>query len=112
MVNMLNNGDYIVRGGGIARAKGCEAAFHNALYRLQCRRGSFPFLRNLGSRLWQLGRERPADRQAAAREFCAEALQGSGVSARNVCVRDEGRFLTVELELVRGDKYSHVEVNV
>ena len=46
-----------------------------ALFRLTCRRGSFPFLPELGSRLQELGREKPSAREAAAKIFCASALR-------------------------------------
>lgn len=112
MVNKLNSGDYVAVGSSIARAQGQEAAFCNALFRLQCRRGSFPFLPDLGSRLWMLGRERPADRAVLARQYCAEALSGSGVRAENVCVREQGGALLVETELRQGEDTVSVEVSV
>lgn len=112
MVNKLTDGDYTVRGTGIVRLRGSAACFENALFRLRCRRGSFPFLPELGSRLWQLGAVRPADRQAAARQYCAQALQGTGVRADNVTVSEEGQALAVSLELCLGSDSVAAEVRI
>ena len=112
MAIKLEKGDYALRGNTCIPLRGREAACGDALFRLQCRRGSFPFLPNLGSRLWRLGMERPADRAALARQFCAEALAGCAVQARDVAVREQGHALTVELTLALGDEGVHVEVGL
>lgn len=112
MVNKLVNGDYVAQGGGIARMRGTDAAFANAVFRLQCRRGSFPFLPELGSRLWQLGRLRPGDWEVCARQYCIEALQGSGVEVQSVQVTQQGQAICVETELTLGENTLLVEVNV
>ena len=52
----LRNGDYVPDGtGGLRRTEGREALLEQVLFRLTARRGTFPFLPELGSRLWQLG---------------------------------------------------------
>ena len=52
----IRNGDYIADGiGGERRADGAEALLERALFRLSVRRGSFPFLPELGSELYRLG---------------------------------------------------------
>lgn len=112
MVNKLVRGDYVVQGGGIARMSGSDAAFANAVFRLQCRRGSFPFLPELGSRLWQLGRLRPGDWEVCARQYCIEALQGSGVELQSVKVTQQGQAICVETELILGENTLLMEVNV
>lgn len=56
----IRNGDYIADGiGGERRADGAEALLERALFRLSVRRGSFPFLPELGSELYRLGHEKP-----------------------------------------------------
>ena len=112
MVNKLVNGDYVARGSGIDRAQGVYAAFANAMFCLQCRRGSFPFLPKLGSRLWQLGQERQRDWEVCARQYCIEALQGTGVEVQNVRVFQQGQALCVEAELILGENFLSVEVSV
>ena len=62
----LMDGDYVPDGmGGLTALSGGEEVLARVLYRLTARRGALPFLPNLGSRLYQLGREKPAARQAA-----------------------------------------------
>ena len=71
----LRNGDYVPDGtGGLRRAEGQAALLERVLFRLTARRGTFPFLPELGSRLWQLGQLPAARRQSAAEQYVAEAL--------------------------------------
>lgn len=82
----LRNGDYTPDGvGGLRRVGGREALLQRVLFRLTARRGAFPFWEELGSRLWQLGQV-PADgRQAAAKQYVAEALADeAGVGVERV----------------------------
>ena len=112
MAIKLERGDYCIEPGGTLVLRGTEALFADALFRLQCVRGSFPFLPTLGSRLWRLGLERAADRQALARQYCAEALQGLGVDASEVAVQEQGRARNVELVLSADGQSTNVEVIV
>ncbi|MCQ2420659.1 MAG: phage GP46 family protein [Clostridia bacterium] len=85
MENRMRNGDYVPDGfGGFVRLQDLQALLQRALFKLQCRRGSFPFLPELGSRLHELGREKPAMRQALAKQFCAEALEGMELTVTDV----------------------------
>ena len=53
----LFNGDYIPDGlGGVVRCEGADALLERVLFRLTARRGQFPLLPRLGSRLYLLGR--------------------------------------------------------
>ena len=80
----LQNGDYIPDGvGGLLRVEGREALVQRVLFKLRARRGTFPFLPELGSRLWQLGTLPPAQRQAAAAQFAAEALDGEALTVES-----------------------------
>ena len=112
MAVKLEKGDYALRGSACVPLHGQDAVFADALFRLQCRRGSFPFLPKLGSRLWRLGLERRTDRPALARQFCAEALEGTAVQAGGITVREQGRALVVELTLQIGEANVNVEVQV
>ena len=48
----LRNGDYVPDGtGGLRRTEGREALLEQVLFRLTARRGTFPFLPELGSQL-------------------------------------------------------------
>ena len=98
----LMDGDYVPDGmGGLTALSGGEEVLARVLYRLTARRGALPFLPNLGSRLYQLGREKPAARQALAAQYVAEALgEEPGLTVRSVELKEEegaGR-LTVYLD--------------
>ena len=56
--------------------------------------------------------ERRTDRNALARQFCAEALEGTAVQARNVAVREQGSALVVELTLTLEEATVNAEVQV
>lgn len=80
MENRFTNGDYVPDGfGGFERLQGAQAVLQRALFKLSCRRGSFPFLPELGSRLYLLGREKQSARNSCARQYAAEALAGMDV---------------------------------
>lgn len=72
----LNNGDYLPDGGGgLHGLTGAEEVLGRVMFRLTARRGGLPFLPGLGSRLWQVWREKPSVRQALAAQYVAEALE-------------------------------------
>lgn len=84
-----------------------------ALFKLSCRRGSFPFLPELGSRLYALGREKPAASSDCARQYAAEALEGMGVAVTRVQVTslpDGKARVTVQLRCE--DETATLEVTV
>lgn len=98
----LVQGDYVPDGrGGLTALSGGQEVLARALYRLTARRGTFPFLPELGSRLYQLGREKPSERQALAAQYVAEALrEETGLTVRSVELRQEGEtgLLTAYLD--------------
>lgn len=98
---MLIDGDYVPDGtGGLTSLSGGEEVLARVLYRLTARRGAFPFLPELGSRLYQLGREKPSARQALAAQYVAEALREEPdleVKAVELVQSGETGFLTVYL---------------
>ena len=109
----IRNGDYIADGiGGERRADGAEALLERALFRLSVRRGSFPFLPELGSELYRLGHEKPSARAAAAKLYTAAALaeetaltvedvelteRGDGVMALRVLLTADGESAALEM---------------
>ncbi len=87
----LRYGDYVPdQTGGLRRAAGADALLQRALFRLTARRGMFPFWETLGSRLWELGRLPAAERQAAARQYVAEALAEEAVQVESVSLSEFG----------------------
>ena len=111
----LRNGDYLSDGaGGLRRVQGKEALLQRVLFRLTAKRGSFPFWEDLGSRLWQLGRLSASQRQSAAAQYVAEALEDEkaisvesvelaspedGVAQLRVTLTYEGEPLAVALDI-------------
>jgi len=98
----LTQGDYVPDGmGSLTALGGGEEVLARVLYRLTARRGGLPFLPELGSRLYQLCREKPSAQKALAAQYVAEALQEeTGLSVRSVelCPQGEGARLTVYLD--------------
>lgn len=106
----LQNGDYVADGaGGLRRVSGQEALLQRVRFRLCARRGQFPFREDLGSRLWQLGRLCAAERQAAAKQYVAEALAAEpDLQVRTVTLTPaagDAAELKVELER-QGERFS------
>lgn len=98
----IKDGDYIPDGlGGVVRCQGSDALLERVLFRLTARRGGFPILPQLGSRLYLLSREPAAQRLSAARQYVAEALAEEAVTVADVALApdEQGRIrLTVRLE--------------
>ena len=83
----LQNGDYVPDGvGGLLRVEGREALLQRAMFKLTARRGAFPFLPELGSRLHRLGKVPLAQRQAAAAQYAAEALEGEALTVKSAAL--------------------------
>lgn len=97
----LVNGDYVPDGmGGLTALSGGEEVLARVLYRLTARRGALPFLPGLGSRLYQLGREKPSARQALAAQYVAEALREEpDLTVREVELAQQGETGWVAVHL-------------
>lgn len=97
----LINGDYVPDGlGGIQRSSRADALLQRVLFRLTARRGQFPPLPALGSRLYLLGKESPSQRLSAARQYAAEALAEEDVTITDVLLspaQDDHISITVLL---------------
>lgn len=99
---LLKERDYAADGnGGVTVVQGGDALVNEVLFRLTARRGSFPFLPELGSRMGQLRREKPSAWETLARQFAAEALAGlDGVTVTGAAVRRERDALMMTVELL------------
>ena len=85
---LLKDRDYVADGnGGVAVVRDGESLLNETLFRLTARRGSFPFLPELGSRLHLLGRASTRQRETLAGQYVAEAL---GVSRQAVSKWENG----------------------
>ena len=103
------DGDYVPDGaGGFCVLSGAEEVLARVLYRLTARRGAFPPLPRLGSRLALVMRERPSARQAVAAQYVAEALEEERdlkVTAVELSEQGDRAELTVRLDW-RGEELS------
>jgi hypothetical protein len=94
----LRDGDYCPDGlGGFQRAEGWEGVLERVLFLLTVRRGSFPFLPDMGSRLYLLPREKPSARSSLGASYAAEALADEDVTVTGADWDQEMGSLTVYL---------------
>lgn len=98
----IRNGDYVPDGTGQLKTyNGGEGVLARVLFRLTAHRGAFPFLPELGSRLYTVMREKAAFRQALAAQYVEEALrEEADVKVTGVDWQETGEqgILTVYLE--------------
>ena len=113
-MNRLKDGDYVPDGlGGVQHLTGQESLLARALFCLTCRRGAFPLLPELGSRLCLLGREKPAARTMAARQYAQEALEPLGLTVHAAQTRSlADGTLAVSLQVVSAGETMELEVVV
>lgn len=99
----LEQGEYVPDGaGGFESLDGAQALLARVLFRLTARRGAFPFLPEMGSQLYQLGREKPSAREALALQYVTQALAPeSGLAVLGTTLTQDGSgqaVLEAELE--------------
>lgn len=101
MALLFHDGDYIPNGkGGFCTVTGDREVLERVLWKLSVRRGSFPFLPKLGSRLHLLCSYPAKEREALAGRYVREALSDEDLSVTAVTLTQtgEGRGeLTVSL---------------
>ena len=103
----LIDGDYVPdMWGGFERVVGERELLQRVLFKLQCRRGGFAPVPELGSRLYLLGREKKGDMSAAARQYIIEALSDEdGIEITGVTVEQTGSggiYVSAELTCSSG----------
>lgn len=101
----MKDGDLVPNGaGGFATVQGEQAMLQRVLFKLQARRGAFPFLPELGSKLHTLYREKASARQGLCAQYVAQALEGEDVTVTEVAYAEKaGRAqVTVHLEWENG----------
>ncbi|MBP1758797.1 MAG: hypothetical protein H6Q61_1046 [Firmicutes bacterium] len=96
---LLRNGDYLPDGaGGFQTALGEEELLDRVLFRLTARRGAFPLIPALGSKFYRLDKEKSGRREAMARQFAQEALEGEdGLEVLSVSLEEKRGWLTIHL---------------
>jgi len=93
----LENGRYISAMGELAVVGGAEELRQRILMKLCARRGSFLPLPEYGSRLHLLHRCGKAQREAAARQYIAEALEGEGLELESLQLTQTGDRLHLSM---------------
>lgn len=111
---LLDNRDYVKDGAGsVASVSGSGAVLSDALFRLSARRGGFPLLPGLGSRMYLLGQAKPSARPALARQYAVEALAGmEDIEVTGAAVAAHGDGLEVRVELTWQGEALAVELEV
>ena len=100
MALILREGDYVPNGqGGFRKAEGAAEVLERILWKLTVKRGSFPFLPQLGSRLHQLAGVPAREREALAGQYAAEALADEEVELREARLSREGERTLLTLKL-------------
>ncbi|MCD8144263.1 MAG: hypothetical protein LUD79_02790 [Oscillospiraceae bacterium] len=75
MTILLSEGDYVPDSSGMLKSlSGMEEVLQRVLIKLTARRGGFPLLPTLGSRLYLLLHQSPKSRNALAKQYVLEAL--------------------------------------
>ncbi len=98
----IRNRDYVPDGAGsLQHVTGRDELLQRVLFRLCARRGAFPFAPALGSELHLLGREKPANRNAAAKKYIAEALsEENGITVNDVSLEQDGDICILKISLL------------
>lgn len=111
---LLRNRDYVPDGnGGVVGLTGAEEILARVLFKLASRRGAFPFLPELGSRLYLLRGAKPGQWESLARQYVVEALKGEpSLSVTRVTVYSEDERIWVEAELYDTGQTLTVSVDV
>ena len=114
MALRLLDGDYIPdEVGGFVDAKGVDAILERVIFRLKAKRGKFPLMPELGSRLYLLYREKPECRQGAAEQYVREALLDEpDIQVSSVELTQKGEELFVNVTVFYGDQQISFGVTV
>lgn len=87
----LQNGEYAPDSmGGFQRLTGKAALLQRVLFRLTARRGAFPLMPEMGSRMHLVLKESPSVREMAAARYAAEALADEPVEVTGATLKDIG----------------------
>lgn len=111
----LENGRYVMDAGGVpAKVRGTEELLQRARMRLAAKRGSFWPDPEYGSRLYLLGKLKPSQRAAAARQYAAEALKPETELRLGTVTYREGTdgHAAVTVEVIAGEAARELSVNI
>lgn len=112
----LAKGDYVPDtdiGTGFLTVSDMDELLQRVLYKLTVRRGSFPFLPELGSNLWLLYREKKSNRLSAAYQYVMQALADeTSVHVENVTVLETDDGLKVDVKLAYNGESALITVEI
>lgn len=95
-----SDGDLVPNGAGdFQRLDGRQALIQRVLFKLSARRGAFPFLPRLGSRLHTLAAEKPGARQTLCLQYVCQALEDEDVTVIGADYRQQGEQALVTVNL-------------
>ena len=99
MALQVVDGDYVMNArGGVETVSGRDELLQRIKYKLTARRGAFPLMPALGSRLWMLRSLKPSERRGAAEVFIREALENENeIRLENVVVTATDENIRVEI---------------
>ena len=109
----LVNGKYCADGAnGLASVSGKEELAQRIAMKLTARRGAFPLMPDFGSRLYLLGRTKKTEREIAARQYIAEALNGENIVLSNLNMEYEGDKIRMDITFEDGGDRLQIDVTV
>ena len=108
----LKNGCYVPAEGALAVVGGADELRQRIHMKLCTRRGSFLPLPEYGSRLHLLHRCRAAQREAAARQYIAEALEGENLELEMLTMAQTGDKLHLDMVFRTGDDTIRLETTI
>ena len=110
----LTDGNYSARlGGGFVSVSGADELAQRVEMKLRARRGGFPLMPNFGSRLYSLSTVKPSDREAAARQFVAEALSDEpGLTLEELNISFNNDTMLLDMQFSYSDDTLSVSMSV
>lgn len=110
----LTDGNYLPRlGGGFVSVSGIDELAQRVEMKLKARRGGFPLMPDFGSRLYSLPSIKPSRRDAAARQFVAEALSDEpGLSLEELNISFKNDTMLLDLQFSYSDNTLSVSMSV
>ena len=114
MEMVLDNGRYVCNDRGMPiTVSGSEAMLERVKFILCCRRGKFPFIPKLGSRLYLLTREKHVNLENAALGYVIEALEDERyVTVSGVAAERSGEEIYVTVFLSNPGENTQITVSV
>lgn len=110
----LTDGRYVLNERkSLKEIDGAEELAQRVALKLQVHRGAFWPMPAFGSRLYQLGRIPPAERETAARQFVREALEDEeNLFIDALELKEKAGDAVLHLTLTRGNETLNVETGI